>query len=133
VVCGEKQGACRSVGSDSSSVPGIDCCDPAPRTTGMVQTRVTLRPGMPCRKMLPVIGLLPKFAEPSVTLLPSELTLAEQRPAGEEARASCNGDRAVCMVERGLAECPVCGLFIEWAENAADVLDTQPPPPRSPA
>jgi hypothetical protein len=31
---------------------------------------------MPCRKMLPVIGLLPKFAEPSVTLLPSELTLA---------------------------------------------------------
>ena len=42
----------------------------------MVQTRVTLRPGMPCRKMLPVIGLLPKFAEPSVTLLPSELTLA---------------------------------------------------------
>jgi hypothetical protein len=43
---------------------------------GMVQTRVTLRPGMPCRKMLPVIGLLPKFAEPSVTLLPSELTLA---------------------------------------------------------
>jgi hypothetical protein len=31
---------------------------------------------MPCRKMLPVIGLLPKFAEPSVTLLPSEFTLA---------------------------------------------------------
>jgi hypothetical protein len=27
--------------------------------------------------MLPVIGLLPKFAEPSVTLLPSELTLAD--------------------------------------------------------
>jgi hypothetical protein len=32
---------------------------------------------MPCRKMLPIIGLLPKFAEPSVTLLPSELTLAD--------------------------------------------------------
>jgi hypothetical protein len=48
---------------------------------GMVQTRVTLRPGMPCRKMLPVIGLLPKFAEPSVTLLPSELTLAVAKPS----------------------------------------------------